>query len=186
LNEQWDKEWVIERFQHTINHGNGDNGYDLMVILLPNVDSHSHHAVSGLLALEAIDRLQQVNSTDIIIPTVIGGSEFVLNHLPTYPGNLLAEVLTNTIGVEFRFKLQWQMINLPIVDYRTILLWMAAEHKPRGSLVNELLTEYNRDFEQYFYFAINERNGDNRRLSMVQKLFTQLANLHQDDEGNVL
>jgi LmbE family N-acetylglucosaminyl deacetylase len=185
LADQWDKEWVIERFQHTLKHGNGANGYDLMVVMLPSVDSHGHHTLSGLLALEAIDRLQQVNPADVIIPTVIGGSEFVLDQPPTYPGNRLAEVLTNITDFEFRFNLRWKMNNLPIVDYQTILLWMAAEHKSQGALVNELLTGYNRDNEQYFYFAINERYGDNERLSMVQNLFTQLAVLHQSDMKNV-
>jgi hypothetical protein len=119
---------------------------------------------------------------DVKIPTVIGGSEFVLNQPPVYTGNQLAEVLTNITDFEFRFNLRWKIINLPIVDYQTILFWMAAEHKSQGSLINELLTEYNRDNEQYFYFAINDRYGDNGRLSMVQNLFTQLAELHQDDK----
>jgi LmbE family N-acetylglucosaminyl deacetylase len=186
LEDQWDKEWVIERFQNTLKHGNGVDGYDLMVILLPSVDSHGHHTVSGLLALEAIDRLQQARSMDVKIPTVIGGSEFVLNQPPVYTGNQLAEVLTNITDFEFRFNLRWKIINLPIVDYQTILFWMAAEHKSQGSLINELLTEYNRDNEQYFYFAINDRYGDNGRLSMVQNLFTQLADLHQDYRTNML
>jgi hypothetical protein len=177
---QWDKEWVIEQFQQTLKHGNGANGYDLMVVLLPSVDSHGHHTASALLALEAIDRLQQVKSSNIQIPTVIGGSEFVLTDPPTYPGNRLAEVLTNVTAVEFDFNLRWKVNNLSFVDYQTVLFWMAAEHKSQGGLVTELLTEYDRDNEQYFYFAINERYGNNTRLSMVQNLFTQLANLHQD------
>ncbi|CAF3964668.1 unnamed protein product [Rotaria sp. Silwood1] len=184
LTEQWDKEWVIEQFQHTIKYGNGANGYDLMVVILPSIDSHGHHTTSGLLALEAIDRLQQVKSVDIIIPTVIGGSEFVLTQPPTYPANRLADVLTN---VEFRFNLRWKVSNSPIIDYQTVLFWMAAEHKSQGGLVNEILSEYDHDRvnEQYFYFAINERYDDNTRLLIVQNLFTQLVNLHHDGMKNV-
>ena len=176
LEDQWDAEWVVESFQHTLKHGNGANGYDLMVIILPNVNSHGHHTVSGLLALEAIDRLQQTKSTDMKIPTVIGGSEFTLYQSPSYPENPLAEVLGD---FEFRFNLRWKTIDLPVVNYQTILLWMAAEHKTQGTLIEELLNEYNRDNEQYFYFAINDRYGDNGRLSMVENLFTRLAELHQ-------
>jgi LmbE family N-acetylglucosaminyl deacetylase len=178
LTEQWDKEWVIQSFQNTIKNGNGADGYDLMIVLLPSVDSHGHHTVSGLLALEAIDRLQQVKSNDIIIPTVIGGSEFTLNQPPTYPENRLAEVLTNLTTYEFRFNLRWKMIDLPVVDYQTVLFWMAAEHKSQGALVNDQL-KGSRDNEQYFYFTINERYGNNGRLSMVQNLFTQLDNMHR-------
>ncbi|CAF1287913.1 unnamed protein product [Rotaria sp. Silwood1] len=188
LHEQWNKEWIIQQFQHTIKHGNSANGYDLMVVILPNVDSSEHHTASGLLALEAIDRLQQIKSSDIIIPTIIGGSEFVLTQPPTYPENRLADILTNVTNVEFRFNLRWKVSNSPVVDYQTVLFWMAAEHKSQGSLVNEILSEYDHDRvnEQYFYFAINERYGDNTRLLMVQNLFTQLANLHGDDMKNVL
>ncbi|CAF3891381.1 unnamed protein product, partial [Rotaria sordida] len=67
--KQWDKEWVIEQFQQTIKNGNGANGYDLMVIVLPNVNSHGHHTASGLLALEAINRLQRKKSVNMSIPT---------------------------------------------------------------------------------------------------------------------
>ena len=83
-----------------------------MLVILPNVASSEHHTASGLLALEAINRLQQVKSVDIIIPTIIGGSEFILTQTPTYPANRLADVLTN---VEFRFNLTWKMSNSPIV-----------------------------------------------------------------------
>jgi hypothetical protein len=61
---------------------------------------------------------------------------------------------------------------------------MAAEHKSQGTLVGELLTIYNRDYEQYFYFAINERYDDNGRLSMVKNLFAQLTSLHQSSGGS--
>jgi hypothetical protein len=118
---QSDQEWVIEKFQQTLKYGNGANGYDLMVVLLPSVDSHGHHTASALLALEAIDRLQQVKSSNIQIPTVIGGSEFVLTDPPTYPGNRLAEVLTNVTAVEFDFNLRWKVNNLSFVDYQTVL-----------------------------------------------------------------
>ena len=61
---------------------------------------------------------------------------------------------------------------------------MATEHKSQSSLINELLTEYNRDYEQYFYFAINDRYENDGRLLMVRYLFAQLADLHQDYTKN--
>ncbi|CAF0900419.1 unnamed protein product [Adineta steineri] len=179
LSKQWNKEWVIDRFHHTIKHGNGVRGYDLMIVMLPNVNSHGHHTVSGLLALEAIIRLQQMKSAYIVIPTVIGGSEFALDHPPTYPENQLAEVLTNSTVNEFHFNLRWKLLNVPIADYQTILYWMAAEHKSQGGLIAEVFTEFKRVHEQYFYFTINERDNHSSRLLMVQNLFTQLANIHE-------
>jgi hypothetical protein len=66
-----------------------------MVVLPSSVDLHGNHTASALLAIEAIDRLQQVKSPNIKIPTVIGVSEFVLTDPLTYPGNRLAEVLAD-------------------------------------------------------------------------------------------
>jgi LmbE family N-acetylglucosaminyl deacetylase len=177
--EQWDKEWVIQQFQQTIKNGNGNDGYDLMIIMLPNVNSHGHHTASGLLALEAIDRLQRNKSANIIIPTVIGGSEYVLTQPPSYPADPLAAVLTNVTKFEFRFNLKWKTSNSRVVDYQTILLWMAAEHKTQGGLINEILSETDRNNEQYFYFAINQRSDNNARIMMIDNLFTQLADIHQ-------
>ena len=186
LEDQWDTEWVIGRFQHTLQRGNGAGGYDLMLVLLPSVRSHGHHTASGLLALVAIDRLQRANSTDVKIPTVLGGSEFVLYEPPTYPENQFAKISAVRTDLEFRFNLRWKTIDLPMVDYQTVLLWMAAEHKSQGTLVDELLNEYHRDYEQYFYFSINDRDDEETRLPIIQNLFTQLVELHQDDRKRSL
>ncbi len=155
-----------------------------MVLLLSSVDLHGHHTAGALLALDAIDRLQQVKSANIKIPTVIDGSEFVLTDPPTYPGNRLAEVLTNVTAVEFDSNLQWKVNNLSFLNYQTVRFWMVTEHKSQGGLAIELLTEYDRDNEQYFYFVIHERHDNKARLSMSENLFTELANLHQDDMSN--
>ncbi|CAF3926287.1 unnamed protein product [Rotaria sp. Silwood1] len=147
--------------------------------MLPNIDSHDHHTASDLLALEAIDRLQRLCSVNITIPTVIGCSEFVLTEPPIYPENPLVELPTNVTSFEFRFNLKWKVSNSFIVDYQTILLWLAAEHKYQGGLIMKILSEHNPVNEQYFYFAINERYGNGTRFPIVQNLFTQLANIHQ-------
>lgn len=56
-----------------------------------------------------------------------------------------------------------------MIDYQTILLWMAAEHKSQGGLMKEILSEHDR---------INEQCDNNARLMMIENLFTQLANIH--------
>ncbi|CAF0879354.1 unnamed protein product [Rotaria sp. Silwood1] len=182
--KQRDKEWVIEQFQRTIKNGNGADGYDLMVIIIPSTNSHGHHTTSGLLALEAIDRLQRMKSVNISIPTVIGESEFILTKSPTYAENGLAEILTNITTFELRFNLKWKMSKSSFVDYKTIRFWVAAEHKSQGSLMDEIIFEYDRNEEQYSYFAINERYGDHGHLSMTRNIFSQLANMHQSDSKN--
>jgi hypothetical protein len=66
-----------------------------------------------------------------------------------------------------------------MIDYQTILLWMAAEHKSQGGLMKEILSEQDRINEQYFYFAINQYDKNNTRLETINNLFIQLVNIHQ-------
>jgi hypothetical protein len=82
-----------------------------MVVLLPSVDLHGHHTALALPGLEGIDRGQQIKSANIKISTAMCGLEFVLTDLPSYPGNGVAEVLTNVTAVEFDFNLRWKVDN---------------------------------------------------------------------------
>lgn len=181
---QWDKEWVIEQLQRTIKTGNGADGYDLMVVILPSTKSHGHHSASALLALDAIHRLQETKPQNIRIPAVIGGSEFVLTQSPSYSKNPIAVISNNTIASEFRFNLKWKVTQSVFVDYKTVRLWIAAEHKSQGSLIEEMLRGYDRDEEQYFYFAINDFDNNKEHFKFIESLFTQLALIHQNDSNN--
>jgi N-acetylglucosamine malate deacetylase 2 len=185
--EQWNKEGVIQLLEQTIKTGNNTQGYDIMLIMLPNIESHGHHTASGLLALEAIKRLRESHSTNLKIPTVIGGSEFILNELPTYSLNRLAEIST-ILPNEFRFNRTWKLSNTTNVpDYRMIVIWACSEHKSQGGLIAETLTTYARENEQYFYFSINNELNDHQiRIQLIQNLFDQLASVHQTNKGNVL
>jgi hypothetical protein len=181
--EQWNKEWVIQLLEKTIKTGNGTHGYDIMLIMLPNVESHGHHTASGLLALETIERLRQTN---IKIPTVIGGSEFVLNQSPVYSSNRLADI-SSTIPNEFHFNRTWKLSNINgSPDYRMIVIWACSEHKSQGGLIGETMTTYARENEQYFYFSINNEENNETRMHLIQNLFDQLVDIHQYNTGNVL
>ena len=187
LSEQWDKEWVIQLLERTIKTGNGAYGYDLMLVMLPNVQSHGHHTASGLLALEAIKRLQEKKSTDIKIPTVIGGSEFILTETPTYMQSQLAEISLET-PYEFQFNRTWKLSNSSdIPDYQMIAIWMCSEHKSQGGIIAEFLTTSARKTEQYFYFALNNQLNDNQtRIELIENLFEQLVDIHRYESGNML
>jgi LmbE family N-acetylglucosaminyl deacetylase len=108
FSEQWNKEAVIQQLEQTIKTGNGTYGYDIMLTMLPNIESHGHHTASGLLALETIERLRENKLINIKIHTVIGGSEFSLNQLPTYSSNRLAEI-SSILPNQFRFNRSWKL-----------------------------------------------------------------------------
>jgi hypothetical protein len=180
--EQWDKEWIIQLLQQTLKTGNGNSGYDLMLIMLPNVESHGHHTASGLLALETIERLQKNQSNTIKIPIVIGGSELALTNPPIYSLNRLAEVSS-----EFRFNRTWKLSNSSTVpDYQMIVLWVCSEHKSQGGLIAATLTTLAQENEQYFYFSINNQITDQTRIQLTENLFKQLADIHENNYGNML
>ena len=176
LAEQWNRELVIQLLERTIQTGNGSQGYDLMVIMLPDVQSHGHHTASGLLALETIERLRASQSTSTKIPIVLGGAEFISTETPSYALNGIAD-LSPTASDAFLFHRTWKLsASSDIPDYQMIVLWACSEHKSQGGLIAETLTSYARDIEQYFYFAINaEPSG----IALIRNLFEQLTTLHQ-------
>ncbi|CAF0735532.1 unnamed protein product [Rotaria sp. Silwood1] len=175
--EQWNKEIIIQLLEQIIKTGNNTQGYDIMLIMLPSIESHGHHTASGLLALETIERLQQNKSTNIKIPTIIGGSEFLLNQLPIYSSNRLAEI-SSILPNEFRFNRRWTLNNTTnIPDYQTIVIWACSEHKSQGGLITETLTTYVREYEQYFYFSINNELNDQTHNGYILKKEKQFQNM---------
>jgi hypothetical protein len=186
LSEQWNKELIIQLLEQTIKNGNGVDGYDLMLIILPNIQSHGHHTASGLLALETIKRLQENKLTNIKIPTVIAGSEFFLTEPPTYTLNQLAEISSIT-PYEFLFNRQWKLNNSSnISNYEMISVWMCSEHKSQGGLIAGKLTTVAQKNEQYYYFSINNALNNRTRLQLIQNLFKELDDIHQYKSGNML
>ncbi|CAF1212248.1 unnamed protein product [Adineta ricciae] len=179
LSKQWNKELIIQLLEQTITTGNGQQGYNLMLIMLPSVQSHGHHTASGLLALETIKRLRDKQLDEMKLPIVIGGSEFVLSDRPIYTLNSLAET-----SAEFRFHRKWKLSSSSeISDYQMIVLWVCGEHKSQGGLIAETLTLLARDNEQYFYFTLN---NNTQKLRMIDTLFKRLADMHDYDSGNML
>ncbi|CAF0727090.1 unnamed protein product [Adineta steineri] len=181
--EQWNKEEVIQRLEQTIKTGNSSDGYDIMLIMLPSIESHGHHTASGLLALETIERLQQKQLVNIKIPTIIGGSEFILNEIPVYPSNKLAEISSIEPNL-FQFNRTWKLTNTTdVATYQMIVIWACSEHKSQGGLIAETLTGYARENEQYYYFSIN---NEQIRFQLIQNIFEQLVNIHQYNIAHVL
>lgn len=184
FSNQWDKQYVCQQLMQTIMNGNGAIGYDIMLIMLPYIESHGHHSASGIVALEAIESLKKDSSLNIKIPTVIAGSEHILNQLPTYPSHSLSKISSN-LPNQFIFNRTWKLSETNrICDYRTIVIWTCSEHKSQSALISETLTIYNKENEQYFYMSINDELSDQSRLLLIQNLFIQLADIHQYNTGN--
>lgn len=176
LENQWNQVLVRQMLIETLKTGNGASGYDLMLVMLPNNQSHGHHTVSGLLALSTINELKLNRSTSIKIPTVLGGSEFVLNQAYNYSSNYFGEI-SFVEEKEFRFNRRWKLRkNSVAIDYQLIVLWSCSEHKSQGSLIPQTLTRLARENEQYFYFSLNK---DVERFQFIENLFEQLIDIHR-------
>lgn len=186
FNEQWNKQFVIQQLEQTIQTGNGSNGYDIMLIMLPSEQSHGHHSASGLVALETIEHLYANKTLTIKIPIIIGGSEFSVDQLPEYPSNRLAKI-SLTSSRPFEFNRTWKLSNTNnVCDYQLIVLWTCSEHKSQGKLLHETLTSYARMNEQYFYFEINNQENERDKLKLIENLFEEFLVTHQSTNGNVL
>eukprot|EP01112_Ceratiomyxa_fruticulosa_P013004 TRINITY_DN3634_c0_g1_i1.p1 TRINITY_DN3634_c0_g1~~TRINITY_DN3634_c0_g1_i1.p1 ORF type:complete len:319 (-),score=62.25 TRINITY_DN3634_c0_g1_i1:51-1007(-) len=87
LSEQWNVNVVTEQIHDIILTGNGENGYDLVLVMLPASDCHGHHKASAILALKALHQIIQEKKSGLHphtkikpasnkIPFVIAGVEY--------------------------------------------------------------------------------------------------------------
>lgn len=181
LREQWNRDWVIQLLDQTLRTGNGADGYDLMLIILPNLLSHGHHSASAMLALESVARLQRDRSARVKIPLVIGGSEFVLNESVDHSSFNRLGQLSSIAPNQFRFDRRWKLSNSSqLSDYQMIVVWTCSAHKSQGGLFAETSTVLARDHEQYFSFALNDVDDETgERARSIPSLFKRLTDLHQ-------
>lgn len=186
FNTQWDKEWIIGYLIRTIRTANGRQGYDFMLIMLPDERSHAHHTASGLAALETIRRLKFNAVDDVKIPIVIAGSEFINEASPVYPWGPSATVSSKPEN-GFQFDRSWRVDESSnVVDYHTIVIWACSEHKSQGGVITETLTTNRRDFEQYYYLTINDQEDGSIYFERTQRLFSRLNQIHRQNTSNMI
>jgi LmbE family N-acetylglucosaminyl deacetylase len=122
--------------------------YDAIFTLLPSMETHGHHRAATLLALEAVDGLEESAR-----PLVFGAD--AEEGLRTFEGS---DPFTATVQREpsIMFDRNWSFGYRNALNYQIVVNWVIAEHKSRGMFQND--AGKNR-FERFWLFRVSGRES---------------------------
>ena len=161
LDTSWHVPWVKQRLSQVLEQGN----YDFLFCLLPVPGTHGGHKGATLLALQGV-RDQKKGKKPIVLGGNIARKE---DTTQTHFHQLKNYTETATIAdtASFTFDRSAKFGFKKMLDYKIVVNWEIAEHKSQG--VMQLGMNYG-DYEQFFYFALNGKEG----LEKCRLLFEQL------------
>jgi len=156
--------WDIHYIKKKLNKLLLDKQYDYIFTLIPSKETHGHHKMATILALEVV---KDLNLT--LKPVILAGATHDIGNTPPSFTELtnfpITKIKENTAPFTFNRNQNFSYKNR--LNYKIIANWAIAEHKSQGTM--QLLTNKG-DYEYYFYFDINPENN----IKSTQKFFDSL------------
>lgn len=143
--DDWNTEYIVNRLQKIIREGD----YDYVFTMMPHPGTHAHHKASAILALRAVQGLDEDERPVILSTTIVrnAGEKTDFAGLEGYPITKIDR------SVEpFTFDRTQKFGHNDELDYSIIANWVIAEHKSQGTM-QQLMGSGS--IEQYWYYAIN-------------------------------
>lgn len=161
LDTSWNVMKVKSKISHILKKGN----YDYVFCLLPLPSTHGGHKAATILALRCVAPMDE--KIKPIILGVTGGSandtvKTDFKMLEGYPETKIDSDVPKFIfdkTVKFGYKNK--------LDYRVIVNWEIAEHKSQGTMQ---LAMNQGDYEYFWYFAANHKNGVEKCATFFESL----------------
>lgn len=156
----WDTAMVAKRLRAIMRAGK----YDFVFTLLPVPETHGHHKGATILALKAAASLPPESR-----PILLGGSvrekdstAVSFRGLPGYP---LTEIEGEAPVCRFDRTQSFGYKNR--LNYKIIANWEIAEHKSQGTMQ---LYMNRGDYEEFYYYALNRRGGEQKTEALFDSL----------------
>jgi len=157
--------WDIARIKQELHTLLQFENYQLVLLLLPTLDTHGHHQAVVALTLEAVAELEVEDRPAVLgVRTVPSGTEtpgtFVeLNGFP----------LTRTTSPEpvWNFDRRTALSCHPSLDYSIVVNWVIAEHKSQGFFQLEF---GRRTHEHFWLFEASGEAGAARWRDFIQTM----------------
>lgn len=156
----WDLDYVRNYLKDLIKR----EKYDYVFVLSATPGTHAHHSSSSILSLQAIEMLPPDER-----PVVLAGSssrksdtvKFVYRGFEGYPITNVTDTIPFTFDRTAKFGFR------DALDYKIIVNWLIAEHKSQGTM--QLLMNQG-DYENYWYFDINDPTKKQKTAELFEKL----------------
>ena len=161
LDTTWDVAWVTNRLKAIMTNTH----YDFIFCLLPVPETHAHHKAATILALRTVQSLPPSQR-----PIVLGCSGSSLKDTSILHFHQLKDYIETQIDGDtsmFRFDKTTPFGYRDKLTYKIIVNWEIAEHKSQGTM--QLAMNYG-DFENYWYFAINNPEGKQKCKALFEAL----------------
>jgi LmbE family N-acetylglucosaminyl deacetylase len=161
LDTSWDVAWVSTRLKDILMQ----TRYDYIFCLLPTPDTHGGHKAATLLALRAVKGLPAAQRPLILgvsVSSKTDTAQLRFRQLKSY-----TETKMDGDTALYRFDMTAPFGYKDKLNYKIIVNWEIAEHKSQGTM--QLFMNHG-DYEDFWYFAINDPAGK----AKCQSFFDQL------------
>jgi LmbE family N-acetylglucosaminyl deacetylase len=160
LDTSWNVAAVRKKLHELLVH----NHYDYVFCLLPETRTHAGHKAATLLALDEVAALP-ADRRPVILGAGLRDKNDTVRHfngLWPYPltrtlSPLPGPVTDRTISFGYQHR----------INYKIIANWELAAHKSQGATQ---MTMNDGDLEEFWYFALNDKNGIYRTDQLFSKL----------------
>ena len=160
----WDLKSVRSALDLLLDRGR----YDIVLVLAPTVETHAHHKAAGLLAAEAVARLDPRQRPALLCVQGERDGDSQAIEAPAFEG-LEGWPLSRVYpGLRLRFDRRQRFGFRQRLDYSIIAHWAIAEHKSQGTM--QLLVNGN-DREVYSLMQVSPLE----RVPMLKAWFERLA-----------
>jgi len=157
----WDTKWIRQNLFWLLQR----EEYDLVILLLPTINTHGHHKTVALLTLEVIADLDAEDRPAALGVRTLGAEEAAPEAffgLDSYP-------LTRTAAPEpvWVFDRRTPMNCHGALDYSIVSNWVIAEHKSQGAFQMEF---GRRAHECFWLFEVSGASGAARWRELIGSL----------------
>jgi len=161
LDTSWNVSWVSARLKDILTK----TKYDYVFCLLPTPETHGGHKAATLLALRAVKDLPETQRPIILGVSGSTKTDTTIQHFTQLKAYTETKIDGDTalykfdMSVGFGFK--------AILNYKIIVNWEIAEHKSQGTM--QLYMNHG-DYEDFWYFAINNPAGKAKCAALFEQL----------------
>ena len=161
LDTSWNVSWVSSRLKDILTK----TKYDYVFCLLPTNETHGGHKAATLLALRAVQSLTEGQR-----PIILGVSGSTKTDTTTQHFQQLksySETKMDGDTALYKFDMSAPFGYKGSLNYKIIVNWEIAEHKSQGTM--QLYMNHG-DYEDFWYFAINNPAGKAKCAALFEQL----------------
>ena len=161
LDTSWNVSWVSTRLKDILTK----TKYDFIFCLLPTNETHGGHKAATILALRAVQSLPESQRPIILGVSGSTKTDTMTQHFQQLKSYTETKMDGDT--AQYKFDMSAPFGYKGALNYKIVVNWEIAEHKSQGTM--QLYMNHG-DYEDFWYFAINNQSGKARCAALFDQL----------------